>query len=332
MRPVLAFWALLGSILLAILFIWISNTIKAPEDESGEVGGSIRTFVLQSYPVPSLAPHAHTLAIDSMEDTGHHVRLLSDPIVPEEDLWVTGVSFEVINAPAFTLHHGTVFRTDERDLECPLQGPRPLLSVAQDQAHGSEVAFAEGYAIFVPKGTPLVLESMFHNPLPPLGIGETYTDVSLKVTFSLADTGQEALKPLTYHLLRLSDDPCGANMHTFAVPARTEGYIKSGSTGQTDGSAFIAQATSTIVYWGAHMHGWEGGRSVTVSKNEKEIQVFPTQRSQDDPYRFDTPHGPAQVQLQAGDKISIESLYDNWADVPLRGAMGHLAFYIAEDQ
>ena len=330
MRPFLVLAAFLGIVLLIVFLVKELDPYEAMEVKSGEASNS-PTFVLQSYPIATLAPHEHALGIDSMEDAGHHVRLLSDPIVPEEDLWVTGISFEVINAPAFTLHHGTVFRTDQRDLECPLQSPRPLLSVSQDQRHTSEATFADGYAVYIPKGTPLVLESMFHNPLPPLGAGETYEDVSLKVTFSLAQDGVEDLKPLTYHLLRLSDDPCGATMHTFAVPAHTGGYLKKGTQEEGDASVFVANAPSTIVYWGAHLHGWEGGRSVTVRKNGEEVQVFNTERSRDDQYRFDTPHGPAQVSLQAGDSISIESLYDNWAEAPLRGAMGHLAFYIAAD-
>ncbi len=105
---------------------------------------------LETTSIELLPPHGHEIGKDSLQDPGHHVGVTSSVITAPTDLWVTGISYEVVGAPAFTLHHGTLFRLDARDLQCPTQSPQPLVSVSQDQAHTNHMRFADGYGIFIP--------------------------------------------------------------------------------------------------------------------------------------------------------------------------------------
>lgn len=291
---------------------------------------ALKSFKLHTEALAILPVHEHALGRDSMRDAGHHVGAVSEATAAPEDMWVTGMRYEITGAPAFTLHHGTLFRLDERDLECPAESPRPLLSLSQDQKHTSEAHFSEGYGIFIPKGTPLLVDAMFHNPEFPLGPGVVYKDVSLKVELILANTNAD-LKRVDYHLLRLSDTPCGESGHTFAVPPQAEPYVFAGTQENIDSSRFVASLSSKIIYWGAHLHGWEGGQSLNVKKNGEVLELFETVRTPNDPYRYDTPHGNRDISLASGDVISIEATYQNHTGELLRGAMGHLGFYIAEE-
>lgn len=287
-------------------------------------------LVMETSSIEVLPPHGHEVGKDALLDDGHHVGATSEVFIVPKDIWVTGIAYQVVGAPALALHHGTLFKMDSRDLECPDQSPQPLLSVAQDQEHTSSMTFENGYGIFIPAGTPLMLDAMFHNPGPPIGPGDIYEDVSLKVQLTLAPPDDAPHTEVTYHLLRLSNTPCVFESgHTFIVPPSVTDYTFTGTDAPHDASRMQIEGPSRIVYWGAHTHGWEGGQTVSVKRNGEVIEVFQTARSADDPYRFDTPHGSADLLLDANDTISIEAVYTNPTDSPLRGAMGHLGLYLA---
>jgi hypothetical protein len=313
---------LLSGIVIVSVAIGSAFFLQAAHDRS-------RVYTIATVPIADLYPHSHELGVDSMSDEGHHIDTTSRPTVAPRDLWVTGVRFDINGAPATSLHHGTLLRLDQQAQECPEESPQVLMSMAQDQWHDPEAQFPNGYGIFIPKGTPLRLDAMFHNPLPPLGPGETYHNVSLKVTLSLADASAN-LKPLTFHLLHLSDTPCRGSSHTFVVPPQTT-YTFSGTDEVNDSSRYRPKATSTIVYWGAHLHGWEGGRDVVVYKNGTPVRTFSTIRATDDPYQFNTPHEASSLTLSPGDVLSLSATYVNDADQPIRDAMGHLGFYASEE-
>lgn len=288
-------------------------------------------FTLETDTIDVLSPHGHVVGVDAMGDDGHHVGVTSQKTITTKDMWVKGIRYEIQGAPGFTLHHGTIFDLNKRDLECPSESPRPLVSVSQDQQHVSEAHFAEGYGVFIPKGTPLILDAMFHNPSAPVGPGETYTDVSLSIDLILADKDVEQLKPLEYHLLRLSDTPCTGLSHSFSVPPQSNAYVFTGTSEENDASRLAIKKPSRILYWGGHLHGWEGGKSLTVRKNDEVVESFETRKDPDVAYRYNTPHGNRDVLLQAGDEISIEAVYENTTDSVVRQAMGHLGLYIAEE-
>jgi len=264
-------------------------------------------------------------------DLGHGIILNSETIITERDMWIVGMQYEMVGAPALTLHHAMLYQLDVADLECPNEGPRILMSVSQDQAHTQQAQFAEGYAVFIPKGAPLILNAMIHNPEPPLGPGDTYENVSLKVIFTLAPETTKPLTPVTFHLLRLSDGHCGQNSYSFRVPPKRVGYTFSATDDLNDPANLRITKPSRIVYWGAHVHGWEGAQVLNVKKNGEIVEAFPTTISNDDPYRYDTPHGNRDIPLMAGDVISLEAVYNNETEKVVRGAMGQLGLFIAEE-
>jgi hypothetical protein len=324
-HPIKKMHVVYSTILIVLVALLVASSLPKMEERKVET----TNITLETQHIAILPPHGHTVGRDSLSDHGHHVSAQSIPYITPRDMWVIGMEAKVQGAPSLTLHHGTLFRTDERDLECPTESPRPLVSLAQDQLHTTQMSFEDGYGIFIPEGTPLVLDAMFHNPEPPVGVGGIYENVALQFTLVLAEDTTPSLQPLTYHLLRLSDTPCREYSHSFTVPEKTTGYTFSGTDEVGDASVLSVAATSRIVYWGAHLHGWEGGRQLTVRKNEAVIETFTSNVSVEDPHRFDTPHTETDVVLEVGDTLSIAALYDNPTQNPLRGAMGHLGVYLA---
>ncbi len=171
---------------------------------------------------------------------------------------------------------------------------------------------------------------MFHNPGAPIGSGETYTDVSLQLRLHIADDEHLPQTAVTYHLLRLSDAPCSiAQGHSFQVPLSPQQFVFSGTHQEQDASNLLIREPSKVVYWGAHTHGWEGGIAVSAKKNGETVEVFTTQHSAEDLYRYDTPHGNRDIMFDTGDVLSIEAIYDASTTSTIRGAMGHLGLFLA---
>lgn len=281
-----------------------------------------------------LVPHEHIVTYDSVSDTGHHHNVVSPVIRAPRDLWVTKIEAVVENASPVTLHHASLFRIDGPDLECPNHYGESVLTFAQDQMHTPYVEFPEGYGIFIPKDTPLQLAAMFHNPEPPVGPGEEYYDVQVGLRLHLAEDIKQDMKHLRFHLLRLTDSPCvedATAARVFAVPPETEGYVFSGTGEKGDTAQMTFTKPARIVHWGAHIHGWEGGRNVTLYKNGEPIQVFSAEQSLDEPYRYDVPHMDTDLIVESGDVLSIESTYDNPVNAVLRGAMGQMGMYVADE-
>lgn len=293
-----------------------------------------RMFIIATDAI-ELEPHEHIIGFDSMTDTGHHHESVSETMIAPRDMWVRSIEVEIENAPAVTLHHASLFRVDRPDNECPNHMGESIVTFAQDQIHTPRAEFPEGYAVFIPKGAPLQLAAMFHNPGPPIGPGDTYRDVRIVMKLHLAEKSDEQLTPLTFHLLRLSDQPCSEDpvaARVFVVPPHTESYRFAGTDAPNDTAHVTFFNRSRIVYWGAHVHGWEGGKDLTVRKNGEVMETFTATLSPGEQYRYDIPHMPADLVLEPGDTISIEATYDNPTDAAVRGAMGQFGMYVAEEE
>lgn len=313
----LTVFAVIPSAIFAALFI------AAPPDK----------LTLETTHLQVLRPHPHTVGLDSATDEDHHVEISSGIYVAPEDLWVRGMNAIIRNTPPFTVHHATLMRLDGNNKECPTEAGEWIVSFTQDQSHNLRAVFPKGYAMFIPKGAMLRFNGAFHNPEPPLGRGETYKDVYLQLHLDLVRSGTEKLTPVSFHLLRLADAQCrsGESGYVFAVAPRSHAYSVASSGKEGDTSIFVANATSTIVYWGGHLHGWEGGERLIVRKNGGVIADFETKKAMFDRYRFDTPHGVTSIHLEKGDTISLEAIYDNPTDSTIRGAMGQLGIFLAEE-
>lgn len=295
------------------------------------------TTTIETKSASVLYPHEHDPG-DSVMDPGHHVLLTSNVFVPTHDLWITGISGEVVNAPPVVIHHGELLRLDTlgTDATCAsAYGAGELLSFGQDQMYDPQFQFPEEHAFFIAKGTPLVLAAMLHDPLPPVGPGGTYHDVNASITLHEADPStRRSLTPVTFRLLHLEHEPCRTDEmgYVFKVPAYARGFVFKGHPeAANDGSRYIFTHPATILYLGAHLHGWEGGRELRVYKNGELLTTFATHKSETDPYLYETPHYQTDLHMEAGDTLSIEAVYDNPYDVPLTGAMGMLGIFYAED-
>ncbi len=294
------------------------------------------TITLETSHVAVLEPHRHS-ANDSATDPTHHVTVLSNIYVVPKDTWISKIAFDILNAPDTTVHHVRLVNLSEPSQNClPVQYAH-MFGLGQDGMHDSTLSFPSGTGMRVKRGSRIQLSLMVHNPLPPIGPGETYADVYGRLILSLQDNRAPAdLKEIHPRLLHLGDDPCdptdpnGMDAYEFAVPAHTINYTKMGTGTSDDPGTLVFKKPSTIVYVGGHLHGWQGGKKVIVEKNEMPFLEFNTAPSKTYPYRYDTESSNARYEMQTGDTLRIRAIYDNPDETHIRGAMGGLGIYYFE--
>lgn len=291
-----------------------------------------KPFFIDTQPIADLHAHIHE-SDDSPDDIGHHELSRSLPFIAPYDLWITGIDWQVENAPRETLHHLALFRMDERNRACPNRNGQEVLVSGQDSMFNPSLRLPIGHAFYISKGTPLVLFAAMHNPLPPLGPGGEFDDVFVRtIVHTVPAENEKGFLPVTTRILYLDETGCDLafSPETFTVPAQTQNYRYSGPTEGANPARTTFYATSTILYMGAHLHGWQGGKTVSVYKNAQHFDTFATVRLEDSAYLFKTPHYPMRHMLVPGDTIAIEALYENPHTSPIRGAMGFLALYLSE--
>jgi len=312
--------ALTLATLILLLYIFTSDTA---------------TVTLTTAAVPVLEPHGHDARQDTVADEGHGIEVISPVVVPERDLWVTGMDFEIENASPSVLHHAMLTTANTPLTWCSnTYDRRNYMIFTEDQMRDPDVHFPEGYALFIPAGTPLILYSMFHNLEAPLGPGETFRDVSARLTLRTAEPSEH--KPFTklaFYSPHVADDPCKPTDegYFFTVPARTPEYRKSTTVGAVHPERLVFDHPTRIVYWGAHLHGWQGGKSLIARKAGSVIGEFATVNASDVPFLYDTPFGPTDIRVESGEPLTVEAVYSNPSDDPLLGAMGILYLFIAHE-
>jgi hypothetical protein len=292
-------------------------------------------LTLETKSIPILAPHPHNPQKDTIVDKGHGIEVLSKPYPLKEDLWVTGYDFENVNTDANTLHHAMLVTTKTPDTWCQ-EGPdrRSYMILTEDQMHDPHVRFPKGYALHIPADTPLVLYAMYHNTEPSIGTGRTYENVSARIRLHIAEPSEKhPLKALTYYSPHLADDPClpKDEGYFFSIPANVKDYHVTGENTPLHPERLSFDYPVTVKYWGAHLHGWEGGKNLLVKKNGELVHNFATVPSTINPIEYNTPQGPADLRLEPGDVLSLEAIYDNPTDKPVIGAMGILYLFVSEE-
>jgi hypothetical protein len=296
-------------------------------------GGNVLT--LQTKSIPVLAPHAHNPQKDTIVDKGHGIEVLSEPLPLQEDLWVTGYDFENVNTDGNTLHHAMLVTTKTPTTWCQ-EGPdrRTYMILTEDQMYDPHVRFPPGYALRIPANIPLVLYAMYHNAEPPIGTGRTYENVSARLTLHTAQpSAANPLKELTYYSPHLADDPClpKDEGYFFSIPANVQNYRITGENTPLHPERLSFDYPVTIKYWGAHLHGWQGGKSLLVKKNGELVYNFTTVPSTINSREYITRQGSADLRLNPGDVLSLEAVYDNPTDKPVLGAMGILYLFVSEE-
>jgi len=293
-------------------------------------GEKSHTLVITSETIPVLVAHEHK-DLDSIIDLHHGevVGFESGTVVLDRDVWINGFKWEVENAPIETLHHFIFTRADKPAVLCPngFSANEEILVMGSD-TFVNEFNFPPEYGIFLPKGTPLELSAVLHNPLPPFGPGGTYENVRLKLTLLLNDPGK------TYNHVRLvrlsAEDPaCTPRSSTFNVPANTENFLK-----KIDSpiSSYTFEKDSQLLLVGAHAHGWDGAGPIRVYLNDELLYEFTPQRVNENPWSWATPSRLVSKAVKKGDTISLTSTYSNPHDKPLiNEAMGMIMIAFSEE-
>ncbi len=295
--------------------------------------GESRDIVFSTIPYADLRPHDHEQG-DSMNDVGHHVKVYSKPITLSTDTWVTSLTVRIINAPPAVIHHGILLDARIPYASCGNVEPSGrFLHFGQDNIATPALVFPPGYALFIPKGHPIILDVMLHNPLPPIGPGGEYKNVSVELTLHTSAT---PLIPLTYYDLYYDDIPCKeknpGGTSTFVVPPHVHNMIfTSAQQIGNPGDLFVTHS-GHIMYTGGHLHGWSGGTSVDIIKNGSLLETFMTTRVPNDPYLFMTPHHGVNWRIQKGDVISVQTTYSNTGSRSIPDAMGYVGMWIAWDK
>ena len=318
-----------GSAIVAI-FWTVGLAWMQYHDDGTRQGPSVIT--IDTAHIATVSPHEHSSG-DAVSDPGHHEEVVSTDFVVDEDFAVTDVAFEILHAPAAIVHHAALVSYSCADTACTNRVSRELFRYGQDTMHYAKGSFPSGYMVPLHKGEHLKLSLAVHNPAPPLGSGDTYHEVYGRIVLQENAVRAKGAKPVRFVHLYV-EDLCSRNadddVGTFTIPAHVRGYVYTGCGPQKNASITFA-SSGTIVHMGGHLHGWQGGKDLIVEKNGTLFRTFSTTASPDDHFRFDTTFTQVPVHVSAGDTLSLRAVYDNSFNTPIRGVMGMLGFYIADE-
>ncbi len=291
-----------------------------------------KTLTVTTRPIPVLKPHRHSPG-DSVFDPGHMTVTQSGAYIVPQNVWIKSFDIQIKNGNPRNLHHLVLVRLDQNDNICPNYDWQPIM-VASSENSATHQEFPENYRLFLPKGTPLLLFAMLHNPLPPAGPGGTYANVQLQVKLNVDNSkNPQRFKPVELYRLHLADSPCTNNIgfgETFDVPANTAEYVKKPSP--TDFPAeYTFQKPGTIIAMGGHIHPFDRGKALDVYINNNLVHSFTPKLKNDKPWSWEIDPLFQKKHVGKGDTISIEARYSNPNPFALRGEMGMMVFYFAKD-
>lgn len=316
-------------ILLAVLFI-VGVLLMWIRPSDFFASKLTRVIVIETDRIPELEPHQHDTG-DAVSDAGHHAGVMSEEYVVQENMRISSVNFEILNAPSSIVHHAAVIAYRCVDETCTVRTPHEIVRHGQDTMYLAKGDVPDGFMIPLKKGDRVRVELTAHNPEPPLGAGDTYHDVYARITLEEDTLRTLNARPVRFMHLFVQDTctPLAgtSGSDSFTVPPNTE-YQFSGCPG--DNSRITFTKPGVITHMGAHVHGWQGGKELVVLKNNKVFQIFTTGTSEN-PFRYDTPHTQTLVRVEPGDSFSLRARYSNPHSVPVRGVMGMFGFYIADD-
>ena len=273
--------------------------------------------------------HAHT-------PDGPHSAWSYHYLKAPADMWVTSISVSVENAPLEIIHHLALGRQGQPSVICGEtinQMFNEYYTVSRSNIH-EPIVFQSPYGLFIAAGEPLILEVMTHILQPPFGPGLTTTDpITVQLEFALATADDIRDKPVQYVRLRLDDTPCEDPVahQAFAVPAQTEQFVRQSNDLSADSSDhYTFPASGVLLARSANLWGSKGGESLTVFINGVEQETFRTyQDAQPWEWRIDAKYEPLVV--SAGDVLTIESVYTNMHDTPIKDASGMFGFYYSQE-
>jgi hypothetical protein len=290
-----------------------------------------RVVTITTEPVSTLLPHTHG-ASDTVLDPAHGVTVASVPVEIPETMWVTEASIQVEHAPFGVIHHLHLYRVSSEG--APSSPENSIFQAGQDARASTRFPAPSG--ILLRAGERIMLTGMLHNPLPPLGEGGIYKDVTVTATLSGVGEGEGRYVPLSFSQTQVSDTVRDDNADTlFSVPAGASHQTRS-SMDNPPGSAERAHTfreDGWIVSMGAHLHAWEGGEQVVVYVNGKRVRTFRSHLADPDiPWSFRTEIEPALIRVKRGDMLTVSATYSNPGETALEGAMGVAGIFYTQNE
>ncbi|MEX2008000.1 MAG: hypothetical protein WD850_00675 [Candidatus Spechtbacterales bacterium] len=329
--------AVLLFVVTGVAVVLAKANLQGSADDEGLARALPQQIVLEAETVPALYPHEHSLE-NSVFDEEHGIWKFSPTETLEQDVWVTKFELVLENAPMTSLHHAGITNLNEPNQVCP-NSPHEvyrheIFSTTPDMAE-APVEFPEGYGLFLPKGSRLVLVTMLHNPLPPYGPGEVYTEVAAKVVLNVEPASTASMRPVEYYRLHIDDVACPGAVYqeVFTVPAGAQGFVKRGTERDGMHPARVELSRSgELIYATAHLHPWEGGEKLDVLVKDKNVATFRPRQLSNEAWSWIIPHQKSGLpRVRAGDTLSIEATYSNPYGGDISGAMGMFVFYFAPD-
>jgi hypothetical protein len=327
------------SVCIIILFVGIGIVIRPLSEKKHTSDATLLTLEIETKKLPVLPPHLHDPHTDSVGYPDHGIPAQSDIITVPEDMWVQSFTVEARNAPYYTIHHIPLFRLDKASTECPNLYPNStLIHNGGFDTIRVPTVFPPSYGVFLPKGTPLRLLTVFHNPLSEGEIGTTYHDVSAAVILrgERAGPNTKTYKPLERHKIVLEDIPQCQSIHneTFVVPGHQKNFIKKSdpSTDSFNISHYIFPQSGILVNLRGHLHAWDGGKFIDVFLNDTALVRLIPRHTDSGQWSWRSPLFLPFLPIAKGDILSIAATYINPSSKPLVSVMGTLGFYFAPDQ
>ncbi len=282
--------------------------------------------------IPELHPHKHGTG-DSIFNKGHHEIAFSQVYRLPKGMWVKSFELKVKNSHRSTLHHALLFRVDQKDHAC--KNYYQAIFITSPENNHSPTVFPDDYAMYLPKGTPLVFEAMFHNPEPPLGVGKEFENVTAEIILKgVEDSLFQRFKKVDFYRVHISDNPCGNPLgdgETFEVPPNTTITKNRSLLGKAQTNIYKFSESGVILQMAGHIHSWDGGKRLDVHKSGKLIHTFTPYLETKDLWSWKNPFYSVLLRVKKNEEISISATYENPNSVPVRGAMGMMVFYFAKD-
>lgn len=291
-------------------------------------------MVLSSPVLEALPPHTHGDE-DSVADIGHGVLLFSYATTTE-DMWVNDIALEIHNAPPANLHHLSLTSMLGEDPECPgTKAQSDIIAIGQDTPFSFH--FDAPYGMFIKKGTVLEMSTMLHNPKEADEVGSTLYDVSVSVSLSGTHTKPKDFKAVELLRVAVQDTPyCDKNPRGpgFTVPPHQTTYEEVPSEKGPDRGRYTMPRAGTIISGYGHIHGWDGGKSVSLFVNGSLTHTWETEHLSKvgrDGREWQTPYVPLKIPVKAGDVLTVSSIYTNPSEHEVHNAMGAARLFFAEE-
>lgn len=302
----------------------LSTTVTSEVEQGSE------TFVW-SFVVPETI-YAHTDHV--LTPDGPRSQWMYDYLTVPYDMAITQIDVRTIGATNDIIHHLSLA---ELGVPGPLCGStthsqaKEFFTVSRTNLDGP-IEFPDPYVVLLKSGQELVFELMTHVLEQPYGVGGHYDDVTVEVTFTLAEE-VAAMTPLEFVRLRLDESPCelpGAHQ-AFVVPAHSEEF-RFRSQSMPDNlvsDRFTFPTDSYVITRGANIWGGKFGHSINVYKNETLLESYEPYQGAE-LWQWYVANRNDVLSVAAGDTFTLEAIYHNTSDVPVNDATGMFGFYYTQ--